>query len=494
MTPPPLPPPLPVPPPLPAPAKRPGARRWLWGILGLVVVLRYGVFRGYYAEYQREKQEEERIARRAGEPRDARQGPRPGQRPGGPPGGNRGREPLVVRPAATEVPPDFPRLRITIDAGDVRVLEGYRWNGWMGPGMERPKVPVVVSDGHATFSNVWLHPKGSAGSFRRFDDKPALTLDFSKASPAREFLGYRKLSLNNSAQDPSYLAEILSRELFEAAGIPVPKASHATALVNGRDLGVFVMTEGWGISFLRRHFADVGGNLYDGGFCKDIDAGLEVNSGDEPDDRSDLAALAEAAESDPDGRMERVGKVLDLDRFFRMAAIEVLLCHWDGYTMNRNNYRIFHDRATGRMVFMPHGMDQMFGIRRSSPSAPILPRWRGMIARDVLELPDGHARYLHELSVLHTQLVLADRLTRRVAELTARLRPTLAAYGPDFVARQETAAHRLSERIVARSASVDRQLALLATGGEPAAQRPSTGDETRAERIRRSAAETAPPP
>ena len=33
---------------------------------------------------------------------------------------------------------------------------------------------------------------------------------------------------------------------------------------------------------------------------------------------------------------------------------------WDGYVMNRNNYRVYHDLDTGKMVFFPHGMDQMF--------------------------------------------------------------------------------------------------------------------------------------
>ncbi len=456
------------PPPLPPSRKRRIVRRTIWGLFALVVVLRYGVFRGYYEAYDREKRLEARLAREPRMPADPRQ-PRG---PGGAPGGRRERTPLVVRPAVSEVPPDFPRLRIRIADADVGVLRAYRWNGWGGQSMERPSVAATVDDGHTVYSNVWLHPKGSAGSFRRFDEKPALTLDFSKATPRREFAGFRKISLNNSAQDPSYASEIIARELFAAAGIPVPGASHATAIVNGRDLGLFVMTEGWGKPFLRRHFTDVGGNLYDGGFCRDIDDGIEVNSGDDPDDHSDLEGLLAAAAAEPAGRMERMGRVLDVDRFVRMAALETLVCHWDGYTMNRNNYRVFHDRAAGRMVFMPHGMDQMFGIQRSTPSAPIVPHWRGLVARAVLTLPEGRRRYLGELATLHTNLVLPDTLTRRVAELTARLRPTLAAYGPDFVERQEAAARRLSQRIVARARSVDDQLA-----GRPAAPSPPAPSE-----------------
>lgn len=457
------------------PSARPRrALRWvLLGSLAFIVVLRFGVLRNFYAEAAREKAEEARARR---EVRMARSAPRewvpgqgwpgppqgqerPGQgQPGGRPGGRRSS--LPTRAAAYNVPPDFARLNITIAESDADILRGYHWSGWNGgQGAARPKVPAMVSDGQTTYSNVMVHSKGSAGSFRRFDDKPSLTLDFSKASPSHEFRGMKKLSLNNSAQDPSFLSEIISRELFQAAGVPVPKATHATAVVNGRDLGLFVMVEGWGKHFLHRHFMDVGGNLYDGGFCKDIDSAPEVNSGDDQNDRSDLEALASAAESDARGRMGRLNRVLDVDSFYKMAAMEALTCHWDGYSMNRNNYRVFHDRATGRMVFMPHGMDQMFGVMRSSPTASIVPHWNGLVARGLLSLPESRERYLHEVAALRTNVLDPDKLAAHIADLAAKLEPTLAAYSPDFVAQQQSAARRLSERIVARAHSVDRQLA-----------------------------------
>jgi len=42
--------------------------------------------------------------------------------------------------------------------------------------------------------------------------------------------------------------------------------------------------------------------------------------------------------------------------------MEIMLAHWDGYAQNRNNYRVFHDFDSGRLVFLPHGLDQMFGV------------------------------------------------------------------------------------------------------------------------------------
>jgi spore coat protein CotH len=101
---------------------------------------------------------------------------------------------------------------------------------------------------------VAIHLKGSAGSFRPVEDKPALTLNFDKFAPGQRFHGLKKIHLNNSVQDSSYLSEQISRELFLAAGVPTTRATQAKVQLNGRNLGVCVLVEGWNKQFLKRHF------------------------------------------------------------------------------------------------------------------------------------------------------------------------------------------------------------------------------------------------
>jgi len=358
------------------------------------------------------------------------------------------------------VPADLWRIQIEIAPADVEKLRGYHWRGWGGQRQERPEVLVTVREGRIVHTNVALHLKGAAGSFRPFDDKPALTLSFTKHVPGRRFHGYGKISLNNSVQDPSYLSEVISRELFEAAGVPVPRADHATVLINGRDLGLYVLTEGWGKPFLRRYFRNVSGNLYDGGFVQDITGELDTNSGDHAPDRSDLNRLAEAAaESDAARRWERLRQVLDLDRFLSFMAVEIMTCHWDGYALNRNNYRVFHDLEADRMVFMPHGLDQMFGVARSFPGSSIRPPMQGLVAQAVITTPTGRERYLERIATLRTNVFDEHNLTNRVHELSRRIRPTLAAYAPDLAQEHDTHVANLCERIVARARSISAQLA-----------------------------------
>lgn len=78
------------------------------------------------------------------------------------------------------------------------------------------------------------------------------------------------------------------------------------------------------------------GNLYDSGFLRDVTDDLQVNSGDEKESRAGLDRLVDASnEPSPAKRWERLNEVLDMDRFLTFVAMEVLTCHWDGYSLNR---------------------------------------------------------------------------------------------------------------------------------------------------------------
>jgi spore coat protein H len=362
------------------------------------------------------------------------------------------------------------KFRILIPNSAMNALRNS--SGW-GNGQERPKVKAIVREGGTVYTNVEIHLKGAAGSFRSVDDNPGLTLNFEKSAPGQSFHGYHKISLNNSVQDRSYLTEKICRELFEAAGVPAPHAGFATVELNGRDLGLRVMVEGWGKHFLKRYFENTSGNLYDGGFCQDINSSLAVNSGDDPTDHSGLRALiAAVGERDPDQRFARLEQTLDMNRFLSFVAMDVMQCDWDGYTMNHNNWRLFHDRGANRMVFMPHGLDQMFGVDRATPHDSILPRTSGRVARAVLGLPEGRHRYLERISQLYTNVWNVDALLKRVDQLNAVLRPVIAASEGSSAARyHDRSVEALKERITERDASLRQQLATLST------QTNSTGNE-----------------
>jgi hypothetical protein len=350
------------------------------------------------------------------------------------------------------------RLKIEIPPEGMAVLRRYYWRR-DDDNAPRTDVRATVREGKTVYTNVAVHLKGSAGSFRPIDsEKPALTLNFDKFAEGQRFHGLQKLHLNNSVQDASYLSEQICRELFLKAGIPAPRAAHAVVELNGRPQQLYVLIEGWNKQFLKRHFQNPKGNLYDSGAARDITFPLDTNSGEHPEDRSRLDALIDAAqEPDLDARSARIEKVLDVEKFLTFIAMEVIMGHWDGYAMNRNNYRVFHDLDSDRLVFLPHGLDQMFGTWRSTPTSTITPMMKGIVARAVMQSPDLRRRYLDRVASLSTNAFDVPAITNRVRQLAARVQPPLVG---DFteLASQDRAAQWLCERIAARLQSVREQV------------------------------------
>lgn len=282
---------------------------------------------------------------------------------------------------------------------------------------------ATVRAGGQVWTNVAIHLKGAAGSFRPVDDLPALTLNFGKFQDGQTCGGHRKLHLNNSVQDASRLDEILASEMFLQSDLPTPRATRALVSLNGRYLGIYVLKGGWDKAFLKQHFESSKGNFYDPGFTKDLDTNLERDSGEGAPDWSDLIALRESlAVQDPAERLQRVSRHLDIDRIATLGALQILLDDWDGYLRNRNNYRVYHVPASDRLVLMPHGMDQLW----RSPRGSFTPALSSLLGQRLFSIP-----------------AMADQLSHRMRELTNTV------FRPQFVDRVfSNAQSRLRERLI----------------------------------------------
>jgi len=143
----------------------------------------------------------------------------------------------------------------------------------------RPRTYVsgIVREGAHVFTNVGIHLKGM-GSFRSVDEKPSLVLKFDEFVPEQEYSGLTKLMLNNSVQDQPYLAELLATGLFRDAGVPAARVTHTRVTLNGRDLGLYVAIDAMNKRFLKRHFHNNDGNLYEG-YLRDINTRLDQDNG-----------------------------------------------------------------------------------------------------------------------------------------------------------------------------------------------------------------------
>jgi len=323
----------------------------------------------------------------------------------------------------------------------------------------RSYVLALVTIGSNRFDNVGIHLKGAAGSTRDFSDKPALTLNFDKFSPGQTCFGLDKLHLNNSVQDPSYLNELVASELYRRAGVPTARATHVLVTLNGRDLGLYVLKEGYDSLFLRRNFpagTNEPGNLYDGGFLQDVNQSLKRDAGKGPDDHRDLDALVKAADATLSQRRGRLEATLDVDRFLTFLVGQTLTDDWDGYGRNRNNYRLYFSPPPGRAVFIPHGMDQLF----REPGSSIQPGWSGLVAQQMMEIPEFRERYQQRLLQVVTNHFTATVVSNQFPTVLGRLRETFKDRPPGEWTELEREIRSQQQRVFRRISSVARQLGL----------------------------------
>jgi hypothetical protein len=319
----------------------------------------------------------------------------------------------------------------------------------------RTYVPATLHEGSNALINVRIRLKGGFGSFRQLDDKPGFTLNLAEASDT--FHGLKKFHLNNSVQDPTFLSEWLSSEIFRESGVPAARVAHAMVELNGRRLGLYLVLESINSEFFARYFKLTGGNLYSRSPNADITEPLERMGGNEATTWRELQALAAAAaEPDLDRLRVRLPQTVDLPRFLSLMAVDVVLDNWDGYTMNIKNYEVYHDLDTDRVVFMPHDLDQLF----RNNSAPVIPAAHGVVARAVLREPQFRAAYRQRLNEVVTNFFLAPVLLERIESRVAKLTSELKDYDPGLAAELARQSGALKDRIVARSKYLAAQLAV----------------------------------
>ena len=321
---------------------------------------------------------------------------------------------------------------------------------------ERAYVRATVTEGTNILHDVGVHLKGN-GSFQPLNGKPSFVIKFDRYDEDLEYQGLTKIALNNSSQDGTYLGELLASQVFHDAGVPAARVTHARVEFNGRKLGLYVLIEAMNKPFLKQHFKSTKGNLYEA-YLADIDSKMDQDNGTNTT-QADVKKLLEVCRiANPAERWQRLPEVLELEKFISHQVCEMFTSHTDGYAMNRNNYRIYHDPTTGRFTFIPLGVDWAF----QNTGVAVRPPMNSIVTRAVLETPEGRRRYgerLHEIFSNHFKL---DVLSNRID--AARMRLKQNAVNPNEAKQFEQSAAEMLNRVTARHAHITK----LFTMAEPA--------------------------
>jgi spore coat protein CotH len=122
----------------------------------------------------------------------------------------------------------------------------------------------VAIDGEAV-KGVGVRPKGnsSLSSIARSDsNRYSFKVEFDHYETGKTYFGLDKLSLNNVAQDNTYMKDYVSYQLMSAAGAAAPLASFIWVTVNNEDWGLYLAVECVEESFARRVYGAGYGEIY----------------------------------------------------------------------------------------------------------------------------------------------------------------------------------------------------------------------------------------
>lgn len=241
------------------------------------------------------------------------------------------------------------------------------------------KDPDTYVEGALSLDGLLLDPvgirlKSRSGSFRDLDGKASFKVDFNRFDGDLRLLGLKKLNLNSLVADCSFLRPLLGARAILGAGIPTSRVGFASITLNEEPYGLYALVEELDDRFLRLHWDEPDGNLYDGdyvllddGFETQVDFDQETQDWFELDEgeevgRADIHAVTDALDALERGASswEELGGLLDAPWARRLMLVEQWIGQVDGYTVMANNYRAWFDPADDRLRLLPWDFDFAF--------------------------------------------------------------------------------------------------------------------------------------
>lgn len=291
--------------------------------------------------------------------------------------------------------------------------------------------------------------------------------------------GIRKMNLKWFNNDPAYIREVFSFDLFRRAGVWTASQICYARLwlhVDGDKepvyYGVYSMIEPYDNKYVERkpEFGGAGGNLWKCTYTSkgpadlrsaDANFGMDDNVHEytyELKETEDSFANAKAQLQDfirklngksDDSFKEWFTQICDVELFLKTYAVNVALGMWDDHWNNGNNYYLYFnstDLENYKMYFIPYDYDNTLGTSNTYDPAKQNPLdWgtMGKLMRRVIKIPEFKEIYVRELKRLvdpANGLMDYDSAVARILEWQGRIQDYVSNdTGEDMSIRDEDA-------------------------------------------------------
>ena len=281
--------------------------------------------------------------------------------------------------------------------------------------------------------NVGVRLKGQAS---RGDAKFPMKIKFDAFVPKQLFLGLKRMTLNNMAQDPSFIHEATAYRLYRAAGVPAPRTGYSKVKVEGASMGLYLNIESVDQVFAARWYKSTS-HIYAGPYNCDVVPGntcYEATIGNTS--RADLNNAGNASVLHGKAWWDSINQYADMPRIIKLMATDVFMSNWDGYTDAVQNNHFAHFDDDGKLTIIPWGLDQTFTTDPSANltwdgSGPVFRGWsdhRSTLFDHCVEYAPCHAQLIREgvrISALATSINLAGYKNL----VAAKVNPIVSAPG-----------------------------------------------------------------
>lgn len=335
------------------------------------------------------------------------------------------------------------------------------------PGITRVEKPIWVTatitfEGK-TWTNVGVRFKGHS-SLRNYwwggSDKLPFKFDFDEFEDQhpeihnQRFYGFKQLSLANNFSDNSFLRDTVTYDILEKAGLVAAEtAFYQIHLDHGegpRPLGLYTMIEVIDDTVVSRYFGSNDGNIYEAdgpaasfaaGTAGEIPGSFQKENNEDEDDWSDIEALytllhSDLRTTDPEAWRASLEAIFDVETFLKWLAISAVIQHWDTYGARSQNYYLYHDPQSDRLVWISWDHNMAMSIRdagqgRDAGQDDSLSKksvgtgWP--LIRYLLDDPTYFERYKGYLAETSSRLFKADQMAQTYQSLAALIRPYATA-------------------------------------------------------------------
>jgi hypothetical protein len=315
---------------------------------------------------------------------------------------------------------EVPRIDILIDSDSLALIlePGNEWSNH-----EYPATFIfTTTDNVDSVENIGLRLRGNTS---RVSGKKSFKIAFNSFENGK-FEGVEKFNVNGEHNDPGIIRSKLAWDLYREMEVPGSRANHVELYINNEYKGLYINVEHIDEEFVQNRFGNNNGNLYKCLWPADLNYidnnpnsykfeqggrrtyNLKTNTA--ADDYSDLAHFINVINNTAISNLpEELEPIFNVDGYLRNLAVEVYTGHWDCYAVNKNNFYLYNNTASGQFEFIPYDPDNTYGIDwfgidwalRDINNWSNNSEYRPLTER-ILQVPEYFARYNFYFSELIT--------------------------------------------------------------------------------------------